>query len=420
MIALVDCNNFYASVERLFNPSLNGKPVVVLSNNDGCAIARSEEAREIGIEMGMPVFMIAEKLRKKEVAIFSSNYTLYGSMSKRVMEILKTFGAKLEVYSIDEAFLDLSEYRGEDLVGLAMNIRETILSHTGLPISIGIAPTKTLAKMANRFAKKQKTKIGIHAATSPAAINALLAATETADIWGIGHQYHKLLLEQGYKTAADLLKAPEEWIRRNMSVQGQRLLFELRGTRAFGWEERPPAKKNICTARSFGKLLTDLKDITQAVASHAANCARKLRNDQSCARSVHVFLQTNPYRSGDQQYMAGITLRLPVASSSSTEIIHYAGKALQLIYRPGFNYLKAGVMLMDIVAQQQIQLGLFDNRDRIKDAALMKTIDQSNNAFGKDMLRYGSHGYGKKWKLRAQRLSPCYTTRINQVMTVKS
>jgi DNA polymerase V len=393
---------------------------VVLSNNDGCAIARSEEARDIGIEMGMPVFMIAEKLRKKDVAIFSSNYTLYGSMSKRVMEILKTFGAKVEVYSIDEAFLDLSDYRGEDLIGLAVRIREKILSHTGLPASIGIAPTKTLAKMANRFAKKLKNTIGIHAATSPAAIGALLAATETTDIWGIGHQYHKLLLEQGYKTAADLLKAPEEWIRKNMSVQGQRMLFELRGARAFGWEERPPAKKNICTARSFGKLLTDLKDISQAVASHAANCARKLRNDQSCARSVHVFLQTNPYRSGDQQYMAGITLRLPVASSSSTEIIHYAGKALQLIYRPGFNYLKAGVMLRDIVAQQQIQLALFDNRDRIKDAALMKTIDQSNNAFGKDMLRYGSHGYGKKWQLRAQRLSPCYTTRIEQVMTVKS
>jgi DNA polymerase V len=341
-------------------------------------------------------------------------------MSRRVIDILCSFTDKVEVYSIDEAFLELGDGRENDLYELAGRISETILTHTGLPVSIGIAPTKTLAKLANRFAKHQKKPGAIYAATTPASVSELLLATETSEIWGIGHQYHKLLLEHRYNTAADLLKAPEEWIRKNLSVQGQRMLFELKGIPAFGWEIKPPAKKNICTARSFGQLLRELKDISQAVASHAANCARKLRKDASCARSVHVFLQTNPYRSGDQQYMAGITLRLPVASNSSTEIIRFAGKALRMIFRPGFNYLKAGVILSDIVPQTHVQLGMFDQRDRARDAALMKTIDRTNNAWGKDLLRYGSHGYSSKWKLRAGRLSPRYTTRIEEVMTVKS
>jgi DNA polymerase V len=228
------------------------------------------------------------------------------------------------------------------------------------------------------------------------------------------------LQENGFNTAADLLNAPEEWVRKHLSVVGQRLLYELRGIRAIEWEDTPPAKKNICTARSFGELLTKLPDIAQAVASHAANCARKLRKDNTCAKAVHVFLQTNPYRPDDKQYMAGITVRLPVASNNSTELTRYAGKALSLIYRPGFNYLKVGVMALEIVPQDQVQLGLFDSRDRKKDAALMKALDHSNKSFGKDLVRYGTQGYGKKWKLRSLKLSRCYTTRIDQVMTVKS
>jgi DNA polymerase V len=420
MIALVDCNNFYASVERMFNPSLKGRPIVVLSNNDGCAIARSEEAKAIGVEMGTPLFMIENLLREKNVAVFSSNYTLYGSMSDRVMRILKSFVPRVETYSIDEAFLDLSNFAYHDLFELAIRIRETIVAHTGLPISIGIAPTKTLAKMANRFAKKNKKETGVHVAVSPERINELLQATATGDIWGIGPQYRKMLFEHNFKTAAGLLQAPDEWIRKQMSVVGQRLLYELRGIKAIEWEEAPPAKKNICTARSFGRLLTDLKDISQAVASHAASCARKLRKDNSCAKNVHVFLQTNPYRSDDKQYMSAITIKLPVASDNSNEIIKYAVRALHLIFRPGFNYLKAGVMMLDIVPQNEVQLGLFDKRDRAKDRRLMNALDRSNIAFGKDMVRYGTQSYGTKWKLRAQKLSPCYTTRIKDIMEVKS
>lgn len=420
MIALIDVNNFYASCERVFDPSLNGRPVVVLSNNDGCAISRSDEAKALGVEMGTPAFMIRELLSEKNVAIFSSNYTLYGSMSERVMKILRSFVPKVEVYSIDEAFLDLSGFSYTGLFELAVQIKESIMAHVGLPVSIGIAPTKTLAKMANKFTKKHKHQIGVHIASAPEQIKKLLEDTAIGDTWGIGDQYQKLLFQHGFKTAADLLTAPDDWIRKHMSVVGQRLLYELRGTRAVEWEDTRPAKKNICTARSFGELLTRLPDISQAVASHAANCARKLRKDNTCAKRVHVFIQTNPYRPDDKQYMAGVTMRLPVASNNTTEIVKYAGKALTLIFRPGFNYLKVGVMVMDIVPQDQIQLGLFDKRDRQKDALLMNALDRSNRSFGKDIVRYGTQGYGKKWKLRSQMLSPCYTTRIDQVMKVKS
>jgi DNA polymerase V len=420
MIALVDCNNFYASCERVFDPSLKGKPIVVLSNNDGCAIARSEEAKALGIEMGTPAFMIQEVLKDKNVAVFSSNYTLYGSMSERVVKIIKTFVPKVEVYSIDEAFLDLASFGYTDLYSLAIEIRETIMAHTGLPVTIGIAPTKTLAKMANRFAKKRKKATGVHVAEGPGQIDELLAATQVGDIWGVGKQYQKLLEFHQFKTAKDLLAAPEEWIRKNMSVVGQRLQYELKGIKAIEWEDAPPAKKNICTARSFGQLLTDFKDIQQAIASHASNCAKKLRKDNSCCKKVHVFIQTNPYRPEDKQYIASITVKLIVASNSTTEIIKYAIKALKMIYRPGFKYLKAGVMVMDIVPQTQLQLGLFDKRDRAKDNRLMNALDKSNNAFGKDLVRYGTQSYGKKWKLRAEKLSPCYTTRIGDIMKVKS
>jgi DNA polymerase V len=420
MVALVDCNNFYASVEKMFDPSLKNKPVVVLSNNDGCAIARSEEAKALGVEMGTPAFMIADLLKNKDVSVFSSNYTLYGSMSERVAKILKSFVARVEIYSIDEAFLDLSDLSKTDFASLARQLRKTILAHTGLPVTVGIAPTKTLAKMANRFAKKFKKEEGVHVAISQECINEMLEKTETGDIWGIGPQYRKLLLQHHFKTGADLLNAPEDWIRKELSVVGQRLLYELKGIPAIEWEDKPPAKKNICTARSFGRLLTDIKDISQAVASHAASCARKLRRDHTCAKNVNVFLQTNPYRSEDQQYLADITIALPVATNNTTEIIKYAVRALHMIYRKGFNYLKAGVMVIDLVPQQQVQLGLFDKRDREKDKKLMMAIDQSNTFFGKDMIRYGTHGYGNEWKLRAEKLSARYTTRLEEIMQVKA
>ncbi len=420
MIAIVDVNNFYASCERVFNPSLKHRPIVVLSNNDGCAIARSDEAKALGVQMGDPAFMIEETLSKNNVAIFSSNYTLYGSMSERVMTILKSFVQNVEVYSIDEAFLDLSGMPHVDLLSLAVQIRETVLNHTGLPISIGIAPTKVLAKAANRYAKKTKKSVGVHIADTQDRIDQLLKVTEVGDIWGIGGQYQKLLVGNNIHTAADLIHAPEDWIRKNMTVVVQRLVFELRGIRAITWEDMPTSRKNICTSRSFGKLITGLKDIQQAIAAHAANCAAKLRREKSCATKVHVFIQTNPFRKEDPQYSTGITIPLTVATNSSSEIMKFAMKGLQMIFKRGFNYMKAGVMVLDLVPETTIQLGLFDIRDREKDKRLMSALDQTNRSFGKDMVRYARQEYGKKWKLRAEKLSPCYTTRIDQIMIVKS
>lgn len=420
MIALVDVNNFYASCERMFDPSLNGRPIVVLSNNDGCAIARSDEAKALGVQMGSPAFMIEETLAKNNVAVFSSNYALYGSMSERVMTVLKSFAPNVEVYSIDEAFLDLSGLKYVDLFSLAVEIRETVMSHTGLPISIGIAPTKALAKMANKFAKKRKKAVGVHLAIDQPQIDELLNQTPVGDIWGIGGQYSKFLEQNNITTAADLLKAPEEWVRRTMTVVVQRLIYELKGIRAIKLEDLPPPKKNICTSRSFGTLLSTHQQLQSPVASHAATCARKLRKEKSCATKIHVFVQTNPFRSGDQQYFGGITIPLNVASNSSSELIKFAMKALSLVYKPGYNYQKCGVMVLDLVPEQTIQLGLFDKRDREKDEKLMKALDKANKALGKDMVRYGSHGYGQHWKLKASKLSPCYTTRLDQIMNVKS
>lgn len=420
MIALVDVNNFYASCERMFDPSLNGRPVVVLSNNDGCAVARSDEAKALGVEMGSPAYQIRETLAKHQVAVFSSNYTLYGSMSKRVMTLLRSLVPDVEVYSIDEAFLDLKSIQHTDLFSLALQIRETILAHTGLPVTIGIAPTKTLAKMANRYAKKRKKSTGVHLVSNARQVQELLQATPAGDTWGIGPQYQQLLQEKNIHTAADLLTLPDEWVRKNMTVVVQRILFELKGIRAIQWEAAPAAKKNICTSRSFGQLLTRLKDLEQPVSSHAATCARKLRMEKSCATAVEVFIQTNPFRGSDPQYLGARSIPLPVASNSTHEIVKYALHALRLLYRPGYQYHKCGVTVLDLVPQHTIQLGLFDTRNRERDQSIMKAVDQTNMAFGKDTVRPASSGFGRYWKLRSRHVSPCYTTRISEIMQVKS
>lgn len=420
MIALVDVNNFYASVERMFNPSLNGRPIVVLSNNDGCAIARSDEAKALGIQMGAPAFMIQDTLQKHNVAVLSSNYTLYGSMSERVMTILKSFASRVEVYSIDEAFLDLSGMRWVDHFTLATQIRQTVMSHTGLPISIGIAPTKALAKLANRFAKKRKKGIGIHIASNQEAIDEILAATTVEDVWGIGKQYLNLLQQHNIKTAADLVNTAEEWIRVNMTVVTQRLLYELRGTPAIKWDDIPPPRKNICMGRLFGMPLSNVNEIRQAVSAHAAGCAKKLRQDKTCATKVHVFIETSPHHGEHQQYFAGITIPLTVATNSGHEIVKYALRALQMIFRSGFQYKKAGVMVLDLVPQTVIQMGLFDTCDRAKDQRMMNALDDTNKAFGRDTVRYAAQGYETRWKMRTAHMSPRYTTRFNELMIVKS
>ncbi len=419
MIALVDCNNFYASCERLFRPSLEGKPVVILSNKDGCVIARSNEAKAMGIQMGAPAFMMEKMLAQNQVAVFSSNYTLYGNISNRVMQTLYQFAPAIEIYSIDEAFLDLTQLKYTDLLQLAQTIRDTIMNHIGIPVTVGIAPTKTLAKMANRYAKKECKKTGVYFAETAAQIEQLLIFTDVVDIWGIGSQHCKKLLTNKIFTAYDLVKVNEEWIRKNLTVTGQRMWNELKAMQCIDWEECPPPKKGICTARSFGQLLTQKKDLKEAVANHANNCAAKLRKQKSCAGLLQVFIQTNTHRTQDKQYFKSVTLQLPTATNNAAEIIGMALKGLDLIFKPGYNFKKAGVMLLELVPDEQVQLNFFEPTNRSNDEAIMKVYDHINTKYGRDMVRYAVQGYNRKWKLKQQKLSPSYTTDIRQVLTIE-
>ncbi|HRE52213.1 MAG TPA: Y-family DNA polymerase [Flavitalea sp.] len=419
MYALVDCNNFYCSCERVFNPKLNNRPVVVLSNNDGCAIARSEEAKAIGVAMGAPAFMIEELLKKHNVAVFSSNYTLYGDMSDRVMKTLATFCPRLEIYSIDEAFLDLHDMPYTDLLHLGMKIRKTIKQNTGIPTSVGIAETKTLAKMANRYAKKHKREVGVFWAANSSLVNEMLRATEAKDIWGIGGQYAKLLQRNRIHTAYDLSLVPEEWVRVNMSVVGQRLLNELRGIPAIESEYVTPDKKNICTSRSFGKLLTSKADIQEALSNFVAICALKLRKQKSCCKMLEIFIQTNPHKTEHKQYMRSIRVQLDRPSNNTSELIKYAIKGLDIVYKEGYLFKKTGIFALDLVPENAVQSSLFDTENRGRSKAIMEAMDGVNRLLGKDIVRIATQGYEKRYRLRAAHLSPSFTTNIDQIIKVR-
>jgi DNA polymerase V len=419
MYALVDCNNFYCSCERVFNPKLEGRPLIVLSNNDGCAISRSEEAKNLGIAMAAPAFMMKDLLEKHNVAVFSSNYTLYGDMSNRIMETLTDFVPKIELYSIDEAFLDLREMGQTDLLQLGFRIRKTIRKNTGVPVSIGMAATKTLAKMANRHAKKNYRQASVFWAANPSLTEEMLQATPVGDIWGIGNQYALFLSRSGFKTAADFLKAPADWVKRNLSVNGLRLLYELRGVPSIPWEESKPVRKNICTSRSFGKRISDKNSMGEALANYAASCAAKLRADQTCCRSLRVFIQTNPHKTEETQYLRSIDIDLERATNHSGEIIKAALQGLDLIFKPGFLYMKCGITVMDLVPESAVQSSCFDGADRGKNKRVMQTVDRINRSLGKEIVRSAVQGFERKYRLKAEHCSPCYTTRLQEILKIK-
>ncbi len=421
MIAIVDCNNFYASCERLFQPKIMALPVVVLSNNDGCVIARSEEAKSLGIEMGAPAFMMKELLSKENVQVFSSNYTLYGDLSQRILKTLETFTPLIECYSIDEAFLDLSGVKGLNLFEYGTKIRSAIATNIGMPVSIGIAPSKSLAKMANKYAKKIFPGTGVFILDSADKINEVLKWTSIGDVWGIGSRHSRRLKFMGIKTAYDFVhKLNPEWVRKNMTVMGERLLNELKGIPSIEWRDAMKPKKGICTARSFGKLLSEKKDIQEAVANYASSCAAKLRLQNSCAGAINILIQTNIHRTQDKQYARSVSLRMPVATNSTKKIIAFALKGLDIIYRTGYNFKKAGVTVSSIIPDTQVQQSLFETpgADQ-KDQQVMKMLDSVNKRFGKDLVRFAVQGYSRQWQLRQMHLSPCYTTDINQVLKIK-
>jgi DNA polymerase V len=418
MYAMVDCNAFYCSCERLFNPALENVPVIVLSNNDGCAVARSDEAKALGIEMGTPEFMIYDKIKQHDIAVFSSNYTLYQDISDRVMQTMSSFVPGMEIYSIDEAFLDMHDLPHHDLLRLAVEIRKTVQRNTGIPVCVGIANTKTLAKMANRYAKKNHQDVGVFFAANQSLVDEMLYATAVQEIWGIGKQHAGLLHQHGFRTAADLAAAPDAWIAKHLTVVGLRTVNELRGIAAIQWEFEVAKRKNICTSRSFGELLTDANIIREALANHAASCAGKLRDQQTAAQTVHVFLQTNPHRSNDKQYARSINLSIPEACNDSATIIKCALRGFDLIYQEGYNYKKCGVVVMDLVPEDCVQAALFGDINSVKRRLLMKTMDSINRTKGKETVRMGVQVGDKKYRLRANHLSRHYTTNIHELPVI--
>ena len=420
MIGLVDCNNFYASCERAFNPSLRNRPVVVLSNNDGCVIARSNEAKELGIAMGALPFEIEKLIEQNNVAVFSSNYTLYGDMSHRVMTILQTYSQDVEIYSIDEAFLSFDGYNLYDLEAYGREIVGKVTRGTGIPVSMGIASSKTLAKVANKTAKKRKELKGVFVIDSDEKRIEALRNFAIGDVWGIGRQYAELLVRQGVKTALEFTQMNKEWIQKHMTVVGRRTYDELCGHPRIDFELMPPAKQVICNARSFGSMLTEYTQVEEAVANYAARCCEKLRKQNCCAGVVMVFVHTNQHRKDLPQYGKNIVINLPVATNSSMELVKYATKGLRAIFKAGFHYKKAGVIVSDIVPAASIQSNMFYELDAVKQGKIMKVLDELNGVMGRNKVIVGRQGFERKWKLRQEKLSPCYSTRLSDIITVKA
>lgn len=415
MIALVDCNNFYASCERVFNPKIENKPVIVLSNNDGCVIARSNEAKALGIKMGEPAFKLKNLIEKYNINVFSTNFALYGDLSKRVMNIMSTEVEKMEIYSIDEAFLDFSDYASKKR-GLA--IREKVKKWTGIPVSVGIAPTKVLAKVAGHIAKKH-TKSGVFIFDDEDLIRRALNFFKVEDLWGIGSNTAKKLKSVGIHTALQFRQCDSSWVKRNLSVNGIRLQKELFGEVCYPIETKIKRRKSICTARSFGSEINKLSKLKEVIGSHANTCATKLRKEKSCCTTVGVFLSTNPFKPQAKQYNPYTVTQLHVPTNDSMEIVKVAIKALESIYRGDCIYKKAGVVVSRTAPQEQTQLSLFDSLDRGKRENINIAVDKVNSLMGKNKVHLAVQGNGRKWKIKQERLSPCYTTRFADILEVR-
>lgn len=415
--ALVDCNNFYASCERVFNPSLNRKPVVIMSNNDGCAVARSEEAKEY-IGMGAPIFKCMDIVKEHNIQLFSSNYTLYADMSQRVKDVLSQFSPNIEPYSIDESFLLLNGFNKTDLNEYGEEIRNRVLQWTGIPVSVGIGPTKTLAKIANKLAKKNKMCQGVLDITNHRRTDDFLRSVEVDDVWGVGWEYAKLLKRNGIKTVLDLRDTDEAWIRKKMTVQGLRTVLELKGISCIELEEEVSDKKQIVNSRSFGKDVDNYQEISEAIASYATRAAEKLRKQNSICGHISVWIRTNGFKD-DPQYSNSISTRLPEPTAYTPLIIKYSIHLLKKIYRNGYKYKKAGVILMNIVPSQNTQYNLFTNIDHDRNEKLMKAYDKINSSWGSETIRLAASGYKRSWAMKRAKSTPRFTTCWDDILIIK-
>lgn len=419
MYALVDCNNFYASCERVFQPQFVGKPIVVLSNNDGCIISRSEEAKALGIPMGAPEFQVREQLKKHDILVFSSNYTLYGDLSGRVMNILKQFTPNVENYSIDEAFLDFDGVPIANYHTYGLDIRKRILKWLGLPVCVGIAPTKTLAKLANRIAKKFPEKtLGAHVIDTDEKRFKALKWAKIEDIWGIGYRLSKKMKARKIHTAYDFIQPQNEaWIVSTMGVLGKRMLSELKGIPVLALEDVLETKKSIAITRSFKTKLSKLEDLKERVSTFATVCAEKLRKQNSCCYSVNVFLAKDPHKTTGRTYFSR-TETLPFATNSNLTISQLAVEMLEKLYEPNQVYMKAGVIVTQIIPQNQKQFHLFEEENP-KHQKLMEVIDKYHSKIGQRKIRLGNQDLQHTWIMNQNFLSKNYTTDINDIITVK-
>lgn len=417
MFALIDCNNFYASCERVFNPRLIGKPIVVLSNNDGCVIARSNEAKPF-VPMGSVAFKFKDVFRQKNITVFSSNYPLYGDMSQRVMNILGAFSPDIEVYSIDEAFLQFKGFKNYNLDTYGLEMIKKVKQFTHIPISVGIAPTKALSKVANKIAKKFTDRTnGVYSIDTEDKRIKALKWTKIEDVWGIGRQISKKLKAININTAYDFTQLHDDYVRKEFSVVGLRLKHELEGKPTLKLDE-VKSKKNIATTRSFASNLTELDDLKERVSTFASSCAEKLRKQKSACNALMVFVHTNRHKKEQAQYSKNIVVKLPFASNSDITLSQYANIALHTIYKKGYAYKKAGVIVMGIVPQNTIQHNLFQNENP-KHLELMKTVDRLNSRIGYKKVKLANQNIQKAWIMRQEKLSQKYTTDWSELLEVQ-
>jgi DNA polymerase V len=465
MFLLIDCNNFYASCERVFNPKLEGKPVVVLSNNDGCIVARSNEAKALNIDMGLPYFKVKDVLLKHDVAVLSSNYSLYGDMSSRVMSILSQYSDKIEVYSIDEAFLELPDFSGKELYELGLEIKAQVQRETGIPVSVGVAVNKTLAKVANELVKVDnkrslkglETKFGgclvMGNNRTPKQMDLFLSQLDVGDVWGVGRGYAKKFQSYGIKTAKDLKNADLDWIQSQSNTLGRQMVMELRGQNCFPLELNPIPKKSIVSSRSFGEPITTLEELSQAVATHATKLGEKLRKQEGLTQNITVFIMNNRFEK--QSYYFGIkNTSLPELTNYTPDLIKASLKILNKLYKPGLKYKKCGVMATTILTseQDQSEMDLFSGMDlfeslenenvdvdskvkykllnpssnivtpkkisKTQKADLMKSFDKLNTRYGRGTVKLAVLGTNQKWQMKATHRSNRYTTLWSELLKV--
>ena len=411
--ALLDCNNFYVSCERLFNPYLNNKPVVVLSNNDGCIVSRSNEAKKLGIPMGAPYHHYRKIIEKNNVTVFSSNYQFYGDMSQRVMDSLNMIIPNIEIYSIDEAFIRLDNFNSNHLTAIAKHIRSKIFMWTGIPTSIGIAPTKTLSKIANRIAKKQ-TSNGIFEIYDSYITDKIISNIPVEDIWGISYRWGRKLRALGISSALELKNTDTKFIRNNFSIILERIIYELRGLSCIDLN-LTSNKKSIRSSKSFGKLITKIEEIEEAISNYTATACKKLRTQKSKTRGIYVFLKTNPFKQNEPQYQKSATLRFDLPTSDTGLIIRSAKNLIKRIYDNRYRYHKCGIMLFDLVPEKEIQSHLFIKYDEYKKDNLMKVLDNINKSMGPKTIFHASEGIKHEWATRKNKISQHYTTKWKDI-----